>query len=178
MKLYEPGQDSIDYIMALGRLYAEVPFLHFMQEHARLVEIARFETGDRQVKLDSKAHDPNFLGGALMAIHVNTYGASDHIKVRVLSANPLAGLREAPDCEEKYALINDCVKVMRGWDKEGAQTSFEDQTEELKEKLLELAIRVYNDIPQPNGADMQFISGFMYSSNMIWQLAKGGGPPA
>ena len=178
IKLYEPGEDSVSYVMALGRMYAKVPFLHFMQEHACFIEIARVEANDQQIRLDYAAHDPNFLGGALMAIHANTYGASSMLKTRILSANPLEGLRSAPDCEEKYKVIQDCIEVMRGWDEQGAQTVFEDQTDEFKEKLLEIANMMYNDVPQPNGTDMRFISGFMYSSQMIWTLAKGVGPPA
>lgn len=178
IKLYEPGQDSVNYVMALGRMYAKVPFLHFMQEHARFIEIARVEDSDQRVRLDYAAHDPNFLGGALMAIHANTYGANAMLKRRILSANPLDGLRSAPDCKEKYQVIQDCVDVMREWDEHGAQTIFDDQTDEFKDRLLEIAIMMYNDVPQPNGADMRFISGFMYSSQMIWTLAKGIGPPA
>lgn len=177
IKLYEPGRDSVNFVMGLSRTYAKVPFLHFMQEHARFIEIARVEENDQQVRLDYAAHDPNFLGGALMAIHANTYGASSMLKRSILLSNPLDGLRVAPDCEEKHKVIQDCVDVMRGWDEHGAQTIFDEQTEEFKDKLLEIAIMMYNDVPQPNGADMRFISGFMYSSQMIWRLAKGQGPP-
>lgn len=178
IELYEPGEDSVKYVMALGRLYAKVPFIHFMEEHARLIEIARVEASDSHTSFDSMSHDSNFLAGSVMAMHANLYGASDLLKARVLSQNPLKDLRSAPDCEEKYEVIQDCVNVMREWDKVGAQMLFEDQTEEFQEKLLELTIMMYNNVAHPNGADMQFISGFMYSSQMIRRLAKGGGPPA
>lgn len=178
IKLYEPGEDSVRYVMGMGRLYANVPLLHYMQESARMVEVARVQASDHLVNFDSTSHDQNFLAGAAMAIHVNTYGSSDTLRTRVLYFNPLEDLRAAPDSAEKYDAIQSCVDVMHKWDEHGAQAAFDDQTDEFKDKLLELTIMMYNNMAHPGGSDMRFISGFMYCSQTIWSLARGAGPPA
>lgn len=176
--LYPEGKEFRCSIIGLHNYYNGTPLMSLMHEYARFMKQARVEVSDSmQEAVTSSDHDPFFLAGSVMAMHTMTYGASTTLRRRVLSANPLQRFRSMPECEEKIHILEKGIKDMCEWDAEGAQKSYETQTDEFKEKLLELSIYLCNDMEKPQGKDTMFISGFMFASELIWRFAKGHGPP-
>ncbi len=176
--LYPEGREFRASIIGLRNLYNDYPFMTLMREFSKFMKLARVEAGDGGLTpLDKSDHEMYFLSGSVMAIHTMTYGAPRLLKSRILNVNPLRDLHSMPDCPEKEQVIEQGVEQMGNWLAEKSEVLFEAQTDEFKEKLLELSIYLCNDIEKPEGRDTMFISGFMFASELIRSYPKNHGPP-
>lgn len=167
LRIYPEWSDFRANLLALMRMYEKTPCMKSMERYAILAEPLRTDSETNKKLLN---HD--FYNGALLGVHVNLAPAPTHIKRKVLSTEFLADLDENPLEYEIAQSVTAHIEEWSGSKKNNWRAFLDEQDRGYRDAATELALKLYENVPDSEEQQLDFMVGFTFASNLVWQTAQ------
>jgi len=169
LRLFPDGKSFRRSIVGLRHMYGATAFVSSMQRYASYAAVLKGEDGDGYN--DQYRMNYDFYSGALVAAHVNIAPLPSETKRAVLSFNPLAHIDELPNGPEIEENIRNCLVDWTGGEDEEQTwyTFMSNQAEDYQEVATQMAARLLEGRLNAHEREVDFMSGFAFCSNLIWQ---------
>lgn len=162
---YRDGSSFRAGVIGLGRMYAKTPFLLSCKKYATLMRLACHGAEQPGPAL---ALDPHFYAGEILATHRLLRPAPKLARQHVLWQDILEPYADGPtDFDPSNDLLKEAVDELTEFRDHTWQELFDQQYPKMQEKLVDVTVRMYDDIPNAGVSEDRFTTGYLFAANLI-----------
>lgn len=166
LRLYPEASEFAIGLRGLRRMYEGMPCMQAIERYALIAGSLREDSSETVEVLNR-----DFYNGALMGIHVNLAPASLDIKRKVLQTHLLENLDDNPMKNEIVRNIALHIEEWASSKKNNWRTFLDTQDRAYRDIATELSLKLYEDTEDAEERQLDFIVGFTYATNLVWQIA-------
>lgn len=166
LRIYKDSYSIRLGLEGLKNMYCRAPIFDALAQISNLVPVAKDEL---QGTISKPRFDSEFLDGSVYALHAFTRPSPTSMKAEILNWAPLNGVENRSNVIPRFDMM---IDELMSWEDGGYQDTFNKQPVALQEKISELAARINEGEKDSRKAEDSFISGFLFSSTMIWRFME------
>lgn len=165
LRLYPDGPSFRTNIVGLSRMYETTPLLTSCRKYATYMQLAAYSCDQAGV---ASQLDNDFYAGEVYAIHAMGSLLPTDTKRYLLRYNAFEKYEMSdPASSERGALIKGLIEQLAEYRKETWKLVRDTQAIYIQERLADIAILAYSDIPNAGEREDGFMAGYLFSGKII-----------